>query len=295
MNSNINIYDKMPEQFSPKVEVAAIYVNVSGKILLLQLANHKNEKGSWGVPAGKLEAHEKPLHAAKRELFEETGINIESDDAFQSLGALYIRKPELDYVYHLFGIRLDAIPSLFLSDEHCSHVWVSRGEAEALPLMNGAKQALDAYYQASDKPVRTGTSVNVYLVLRKGEEVLLHLRKNTGYCDGYYGLVAGHVEDGEQATTAMIREAYEEAGIQIELSSLKAVHVMHRQTNRFNMDLFFECCEWAGDITNREPEKCASLTFFPLTELPSNTIDYIKDALEDIANNNFYSENGWLK
>lgn len=150
MNSNINVYYKKPEQFSPKVEVAAIYVNVNGKILLLQLANHKNEKGSWGVPAGKLEAHEEPLHAAKRELFEETGINIESDNAFQSLGALYIRKPELDYVYHLFGIRLDATPSLTLSDEHCLHVWVSRDEAEALPLMNGAKQALDAYYQASE-------------------------------------------------------------------------------------------------------------------------------------------------
>ena len=147
MNSNISVYDKMPEQFFPQVEVAAIYVNVDDKILLLQLANHKQEKGSWGVPAGKLEVHEKPLQAAKRELFEETGINIESEDAFQSLGTLYIRKPELDYVYHLFGIRLGVIPSLSLSDEHCSYVWVSKEEAEALPLMNGAKQALDAYYQ----------------------------------------------------------------------------------------------------------------------------------------------------
>lgn len=154
MNSDIKVYDKMPERFSPKVEVAGIYVNVNGKILLLQLSDHKHEKGAWGVPAGKLEAHEKPLHAAKRELFEETGINIESEDAFQSLGALYIRKPELDYVYHLFGIRLDAIPPLSLSAEHCSHAWVSKKEAEALPLMNGAKQALDVYYADSQAILR---------------------------------------------------------------------------------------------------------------------------------------------
>lgn len=293
MNSNIIVFDKKPNDFFPKVEVAAIYVNVKDKILLMQLADHKSENGSWGVPAGKLEAQETPLHAAKRELFEETGINIESDDAFQSLGALYIRKPELDYVYHLFGISFDAMPTLFLSDEHCSHVWVSRKETEALPLMNGAKQALDTYYQASKKRVRTGTSVNVYLILRNGDEVLLHLRKATGYCDGFYGLVSGHVEDGEQATAAIIREAYEEAGIQIEPSGLKVVHVMHRQTNRFNMDLFFECSEWKGAITNQEPEKCSILAFFPLTELPPNTIGYIKDALEAIIIKRFYSERGW--
>lgn len=151
MNATISVYDKMPEQFSPKVEVAAIYVNVKGKILLLQLASHKRENGSWGVPCGKLEAHEKPLHAAKRELFEETGINIASDEAFEPLGTLYIRKPELDYAYHFFGICLNTMPLLLLSEEHCSYCWVSCEESKALPLMNGAKQALDAYYQRRGK------------------------------------------------------------------------------------------------------------------------------------------------
>lgn len=156
MNSTINVYSKMPEQFSPKVEVAAIYVNINNKILFLQLANHKNEKGSWGVPAGKLEANETPLHAAKRELFEETGISIKSDDAFQSLGTLFMSKPELDYVYHFFGICLEAVPSLSLSDEHCSHAWISREEAETLPLMKGAKEALGAYYQAKKRAKKDG-------------------------------------------------------------------------------------------------------------------------------------------
>ncbi len=146
MNSNTNVYDKIPNGFSPQVEVAAIYVNVDGKILLLQLADHKHEKGAWGVPAGKLEAYEEPLHAAKRELFEETGIHAELQD-LQTLGALYIRKPGLDYIYHLFNLPLKVMPWLSLSTEHCSHVWASREEAHSLPLMNGAGHALDTYYQ----------------------------------------------------------------------------------------------------------------------------------------------------
>lgn len=109
---------------------------------------------------------------------------------------------------------------------------------------------------------RIGANVNVYLVLRQDDKVLLCLRKNTGYLDGCYGLVSGHVENKESAIAAMIREANEEAGIQIESNFLHLVHVMHRKTNRYNIDLFFESTQWQGVITNREPQKCAALSFF---------------------------------
>ena len=121
----------------------------------------------------------------------------------------------------------------------------------------------------------------------------MHLRKNTGYCDNFYGLVSGHVEEGESAITAIIREAYEEAGIRLKPNTLKAAHVMHRKTDRLNIDIFFECSEWQGDVINREPEKCAGLNYFPLGALPSNTIAYIKVALKAISEDNFYSEIGW--
>lgn len=141
------VYKEIPEEFSPKVEVAAIYVAVEGKLLLLQLSDDKSERGAWGVPAGKIEIGEQPLHGAKRELFEETSINI-SENSFTPLGTLYIRKPEIDYAYHLFGIDLNRLPDVHLSSEHCAYRWVSKEEAENLPLMKGAKPALEAYYQA---------------------------------------------------------------------------------------------------------------------------------------------------
>jgi 8-oxo-dGTP pyrophosphatase MutT (NUDIX family) len=142
---------------------------------------------------------------------------------------------------------------------------------------------------------RTGASINVYLILHNEDTVLLLLRKNTGYCDGYFSLIAGHVEDGESATSAMIREAHEEAGICLDRSSLRVVHVMHRCTNRFNIDVFFECHDWQGDIVNQEPDKCEGLFFVPVKQLPPNTIDYIRSVLEAVEERKFYSEYGWTR
>ena len=292
MEAQIQIGEEKPDHFSAHVEVAAAYVNCKGRILLLQNSSHKSEGGLWGVPAGKLEKGESALQAVRRELFEETGINL-PQEAFFSCGKLYISKPEVNYVYHLFGAMLDSEPSVQFCAEHSAYRWVSKEEAEQLPLMKGANAALDAYYKHLPKKKRQGSSVNVYLVLQRGDEILLHLRKNTGYCDGCYGLISGHVEDGESAIDAMVREAHEEAGLQIEAAALKLAHVIHRKTDRQNIDLFFTCDAWEGVPTNRETEKCAALDFFPIDQLPLSTIDYIQEALKVLVDGKIYSERGW--
>lgn len=135
--------------------------------------------------------------------------------------------------------------------------------------------------------------INVYLVLLKEDEILLSLRQNTGYEDGKWSLVSGHGETNESALTSLIREAKEEADINLKPFDLTVSHIMHRKTTRNNIDIFVKCLAWHGKIINKEPEKCGDLKFFNLNALPSNTISYILDAVTCIQNNIFYSEQGW--
>jgi 8-oxo-dGTP pyrophosphatase MutT (NUDIX family) len=131
----------------------------------------------------------------------------------------------------------------------------------------------------------------VYLLPRKGNQVLLSLRQNTGYMDGQYSLVAGHIDGNETLEEAMAREAKEEAGITIRASDLKFVYLMHRLKDAPEdeyMDVFYEVTNWEGDITNEEPEKCGGLDWFDVTDLPDNTLDYVRHIIQVYPNGENY-------
>lgn len=137
---------------------------------------------------------------------------------------------------------------------------------------------------------------SVYLILIKEGKILLLKRKNTGFEDGNYGLVAGHLDGNETMREGMVREAKEEAGIEINTDDLKMVHVMHRRglgPDNERVDFFLTTDVWQGRIQNMEPKKCDDLSWFGLNELPLNIIGYTKQALDCYTSNIFYSEFGW--
>ena len=132
----------------------------------------------------------------------------------------------------------------------------------------------------------------VYLLLRDGEKVLLSMRANTGWKDGWWSLVAGHVDGNEAAEQALIREAKEEAGIDIEAKNLRHVYTMHRLGGDVAdeyIDLFFECTQWSGDVTNAEPHKCGGLEWYGATQLPVDILGYIKTVIEKYPTGVMYS------
>ncbi len=131
-----------------------------------------------------------------------------------------------------------------------------------------------------------------YLVLIKDNKILLLRRFNTGYQDGNYSFVAGHLDGNESFRQAMVREAKEEAGIKISPEKLDVVHVLHRLNDKGGerLDIFLKTSEWEGEIKNMEPHKCDDLSWFPLDELPENTIPYIRQTINHVLNKRIYSE-----
>ncbi|MCL2771759.1 MAG: NUDIX domain-containing protein [Oscillospiraceae bacterium] len=136
--------------------------------------------------------------------------------------------------------------------------------------------------------------VAVHLFLRKDNKILLLRRFNTGYEDGNYSVVAGHIDGGEDVCAAMIREAKEEAGVDILLNNLKIVQVMHRKKiDEERIDYFFVCDNWIGNISIMEPDKCDELIWVDIDKLPDNTIDYIRAAINNYKADIPFSIFGW--
>lgn len=130
----------------------------------------------------------------------------------------------------------------------------------------------------------------VYIIVRQQQRILLLQRKNTGFDDGKWSLPAGHVEESESALTAAVREAEEEIGIVIPPSALKLVYTLHRKSDdRTYIDLWFEADRFDGVPVNQEPNKCAGLMWSDLQNLPENTQEFVRMALNDMQTSHYGS------
>ena len=133
-----------------------------------------------------------------------------------------------------------------------------------------------------------------YLILVKDNKILLLRRFNTGYEDGKYSMVAGHLDGNETFIQSIIREAQEEAGITIKSEDLDVVHVMHRKVpTHERVDAFVRARAWEGEPRIKEPDKCDDMQWFELDKLPENTIPYVQQAIECFRKSVYYSEHGW--
>ena len=106
--------------------------------------------------------------------------------------------------------------------------------------------------------------------------ILLHKRANTGYMDGMWDTAgSGHVDRGETATQAVVRECKEELGIRVEMCDVRFAHLSHNvdscgEETYYNIYFFIERFEGTPHIM--EPEKCDGLDWFVVDKLPENMI-----------------------
>lgn len=132
------------------------------------------------------------------------------------------------------------------------------------------------------------------ILLNDKSEILLVKRATTGWMDGYYGLPSGKVENGEGFLAAAIREAKEEVGIVIAKQDLEFKVAMWRHEDDDQdiewVDMFFEATAWEQEPYNAEPEVHSEIAWFPLADLPSNTIPAVRQALEAFKQGESYFE-----
>ncbi len=112
------------------------------------------------------------------------------------------------------------------------------------------------------------------------DEVLLQLRRGTGYRDGHWACAAaGHVEAGESVLAAACREAAEELGVTIEPDDLVPLTAMHRTQGTTEwiderVDFFFTCRSWTGVPRRMEYAKAAELRWCALDALPDPVVPH---------------------
>lgn len=132
------------------------------------------------------------------------------------------------------------------------------------------------------------------VIINKHNEVLLAKRENTGYMDGQWDFAgSGHVDEGETAIQAVIRESKEELGIDIVSQDVEFAYLSHRvgiNGNRTYYDIYFKVNDFCGVPIIAEIDKCSALEWFAFESLPQDMIDIRKTVLINILKGQTYNE-----
>jgi ADP-ribose pyrophosphatase YjhB (NUDIX family) len=133
-----------PSPRRPLATVGALVVSPEGRLLLVRTSKWGDR---WGVPGGKVEWGETLLEAVRRELREETGLEIE--DVRWAPVQEAVLHPEFHEEAHFVLINVVARSQherVTLNDEAQAFAWVTPSEAERLDL-NEPTRVLVAHFR----------------------------------------------------------------------------------------------------------------------------------------------------
>jgi 8-oxo-dGTP pyrophosphatase MutT (NUDIX family) len=128
------------------VSVKGVVVR-DGRVLLL-----RNERDEWELPGGKLDLGEEPPACVAREIMEEVGWQVTLGpllDAWQ-----YHIRDGVDVLVVTYGCRAGTDTDPVLSHEHREVGLFTEDEAAALPMPEGYKKSMAAWYAKLSTRVR---------------------------------------------------------------------------------------------------------------------------------------------
>jgi 8-oxo-dGTP diphosphatase len=143
---------------------------------------------------------------------------------------------------------------------------------------------------------RFALSVSVFVIVHRGDDILLLRRANTGWKDGQLSLPAGAHDGGETLEAAAVRELREETGLVAIERDMKLVHLLHCHVGDGGAEwlgAFFLAERWTGIPAVVEAAKHDHLDWYPLHTLPADLIPYTKQGLEKALAGVPFSTHGW--
>ena len=130
------------------ISVLVLIHTKNKEILILK---KKNDKDLWQSVTGSLNENETPIQAAKREVFEETGLNAENliDCEKKYIFEIYemwkhkYEEGTTHNTEHVFKLELDCKTNIKLDEnEHSSYEWVSMVKAAEKVFSHTNRQAI---------------------------------------------------------------------------------------------------------------------------------------------------------
>jgi ADP-ribose pyrophosphatase YjhB (NUDIX family) len=107
--------------------------------------------------------------------------------------------------------------------------------------------------------------------------------------------LAGKLEHGEDLVSALIREAREEVDVALERDDLRmatSVHYLNTEGHA-RVGFLFHARTWRGEPRNAEPHKCSQIRWFPMDQLPDNTVPYTHAGVELFRRGEPFGLQGW--
>jgi 8-oxo-dGTP diphosphatase len=119
-----------------QVGTKALIANKEGKYLFLQRSESLSTDGSeniWDIPGGRINNDEALIDALKREISEETHLEINDQVRVVASQDIFVPHKNL-HVVRLTYIAVATTQEVTLSDEHIAYKWLSIDEALAVNL-----------------------------------------------------------------------------------------------------------------------------------------------------------------
>ena len=202
---------------------------------------------AYQLPGGHLEAGEEPGEGVIREIREETGFSMRTQDLSLITTWLFDRTGTIKYG----AVSMGRAPheAIRISEPHTKHTWATRSDIENVPLIS--PELLDMLRLAFDAYKRTthlDAMIAEYACLFRDDTVLvLRLEDESRDVSGWH-LPGGRLDVGEASVEGLCREIHEEVGLTIEPSALSVFRTVLIDPERLKYAAVFGADAPDGEI-----------------------------------------------